>query len=257
METKMIRVPFSVELAKQIQDKEIEGKIVDTYYHCGARIVDFNFNTLKGKFIIIVSERNGDNEVYAICNEKGIIYLDKEEKYEDKPCFVLEVPEYTQFKDGDVYKTESGSISIYNGNYKAIAGLMPFYVGLRKVDKKLIFHKDGEKVGFGTLEECTLDVTEKERQQLIDALKQSTDPRAKDCLKKLGIEEEKPKYEFKPFDKVLVRDSILHKWEIDFFKKKIYSEECGNEYGCLLDNWKYCIPYNEQTAYLFDTTANP
>ena len=38
------------------------------------------------------------------------------------------------------------------------------------------------------------------------ALKASKEPKAKEYLKRFFGIEEKPKYEFKPFDKVLVRD---------------------------------------------------
>lgn len=51
--------------------------------------------------------------------------------------------------------------------------------------------------------------TEDERQKFIDALKTSKEPKAKMCLKQFfGIEIE-PEYKFKPFDKVLVRDTYI------------------------------------------------
>lgn len=40
---------------------------------------------------------------------------------------------------------------------------------------------------------------------MINALKASNNPKAKEYLKRFFGIEEKPKYEFKPFDKVLVR----------------------------------------------------
>lgn len=68
--------------------------------------------------------------------------------------------------------------------------------------------------------------TEDERQKFIDALKTSKEPKAKMCLKQFfGIEIE-PEYKFKPFDKVLVRDTperreAEHRQNRNFDKMKI------------------------------------
>lgn len=54
----------------------------------------------------------------------------------------------------------------------------------------------------------------------------------------------------KPFDKVLVRCNEADKWSIDFF-----SHIDKGHYICSGDNWfKYCLPYNEETAKLIGTT---
>lgn len=60
-----------------------------------------------------------------------------------------------------------------------------------------------------------------------------------------------PEYSFKPFDKVLVRNSDDEKWSCDFFS---YMEEgqaiCADTY------WLQCLPYNEETAKLIGTTKS-
>lgn len=64
------------------------------------------------------------------------------------------------------------------------------------------------------------------------------------------LEIEKPKCEFKPFDKVVVRCGKADKWSIDFFSYKV-----SNGYICTGDAWfGYCLPYNEETAHLLGTT---
>ena len=67
----------------------------------------------------------------------------------------------------------------------------------------------------------------------------------------------KPKVEFKPFDKVLCRNSKDDTWEADFFarltRKEIDYTQSG-KYLCVGDLWMYCIPYNEDTAHLLGTT---
>ena len=69
---------------------------------------------------------------------------------------------------------------------------------------------------------------------------------------KIQIVDLKLKVELKPFDKVVVRCSKADKWSIDFFSYKV-----SNGYICTGDAWfKYCLPYNEETAKLVGTTNN-
>ena len=65
----------------------------------------------------------------------------------------------------------------------------------------------------------------------------------------------KKKYVFKPFDKVIVRDSNNAKWQIDLFGYMGDDSGFCNFY-CLSTSWKQCLPYNEETAKLIGTTNN-
>ena len=57
------------------------------------------------------------------------------------------------------------------------------------------------------------------------------------------------KHQFKPFDKVLVRDSSLATWRANF-----YSHLAGeNNHVCISSTWNQCIPYNEETKHLLYT----
>ena len=65
----------------------------------------------------------------------------------------------------------------------------------------------------------------------------------------------KPKFDPKtlqPFDKVLVRDGNLGNWKNLFFSYIIERETCY-PYFCLNNQYKYCIPYNEDTMNLVGT----
>lgn len=55
---------------------------------------------------------------------------------------------------------------------------------------------------------------------------------------------------FKPFDRVVVRDNN-GTWQIDFF----YSFEPSTEYHYkgMVTNWQQCLPFNEETAKLIGT----
>lgn len=240
MKTKMIRVPFEVELAKKITNGEIDGKIV-TRDGRSARVICWDFSNIQN-IVSAISQEDGVENLSSIFHD-GTCSLSSRC---DEDLFI-EIPEYMTFKDGDVYKTEKGSVAIYNGNYQAIMNNTPYYVGLRKSDGILMFQSND--YGFGVIQKCTLDVTKEEKQHLIDALKTSKNPKAKECLKILGIEV-KQEYEFKPFDKVLVRCYDESQWCARFFDRMFK----GN-YACTDSlRYKQCIPYNEQTAHLLGTT---
>ena len=63
----------------------------------------------------------------------------------------------------------------------------------------------------------------------------------------------KNQFEFKPFDRVLVRDYIDEKWYPAHYK---YYDPNNKEYPHICDNigWRQCIPYNEETKHLVGTT---
>lgn len=67
------------------------------------------------------------------------------------------------------------------------------------------------------------------------------------------LELRKKKYEFKPFERVLVREDDSHSWIAD-----IYSHRHPNRdvYICVGGVWPCCIPY-EGNEHLYSTTNNP
>ena len=71
----------------------------------------------------------------------------------------------------------------------------------------------------------------------------------------LKVEPVKPEVPFnlKPFDKILVRDDFSKKWTVDMFS--YYDPEDDDyHYVCVGSHYRYCLPYNEQTAHLLGTT---
>ena len=74
---------------------------------------------------------------------------------------------------------------------------------------------------------------------------------------KVPIKKFDPK-DFKPFDKVLVRDDDGFKW-CPTFLEKISKEPSGKYLAVELISeckWDMCIPYNEETKYLVGTTED-
>ena len=66
-----------------------------------------------------------------------------------------------------------------------------------------------------------------------------------------------PKYQFHPFEKVMVRDEDNEEWHIDFFDHEATLKRDGEEgtFTTMTFNspYKQCIPYNEITKCLKDT----
>ena len=62
--------------------------------------------------------------------------------------------------------------------------------------------------------------------------------------------------EFKPFDRVLVRDDDDDEWHIDFFEGMNKDKDEPFWYRCLNNSWEHCIPY-EGNEHLLSTTGEP
>lgn len=67
------------------------------------------------------------------------------------------------------------------------------------------------------------------------------------------VNDQKPKTELKPFDKVLVRDSDDREWGCDFFS---HLGDKKDAFYCIFSWWKQCIPY-EGNEHLLGTKNNP
>lgn len=66
------------------------------------------------------------------------------------------------------------------------------------------------------------------------------------------VNDQKPKTELKPFDKVLVRNYNDNKWHCELFG---FKDEDG-VFVCINSYWRQCIPY-EGNEHLLGTTNNP
>ena len=93
--------------------------------------------------------------------------------------------------------------------------------------------------------------SEEEKQQLFDALAKE----GKRWNPDTKLFEDLPKKcEFKPFDKVLVRDSGDEEWKADFFSHNRFVDVLYYRFSCVGNMWRHCIPYNEETKHLLGTT---
>lgn len=244
MGTKYVKMPFDVELAKKITNGEAEGKVV-TRDGRNARIVCWDRADKIYPIVGLCNYPDSDNEIVYSYTKDGCFDHTKKGYNQD---IVLEVPEYMTFKDGDI--VAFGGNNDHVGIFKSLnlkERTFSSYATL--TSKSLVVYEPG-----WTLINIHI-ATKEQRQRIINALKSSEVPKAKECLKKLGIEE-KPKCEFKPFDKVLVRDNDKEVWRATIFSHFENNPEHLFKFVCIGESWQYCIPYNEQTAHLLGTTEN-
>lgn len=244
MGAKMIRVPFEVELAKKITNGYAEGRIV-TRDGRSARVICWDFSNIQNIVSAISQEDGVENVSYNFHDGTCSLSLQCDED------LFLEIPEYMTFKDGHVIAYDNvKDVFFIIGSKCSMTDENPHYYV--KYEKGYLTF--GAEDSFCRLKYSRL-VTEEERQKFIDALKESKEPQAKEYLKLFFGIEVKQEYEFKPFDKVLVRDGNDGVWVADIFSN--YSNNSEWKYKTVGGSpWKQCIPYNEQTAHLLGTTEN-
>lgn len=155
----------------------------------------------------------------------------------------LEIEKQPEFKDGDIVISKSDVIVLVKRI--SFSKKVYFHAYMSKGDAYI---QVTEHEYYGYTYEIKGLATESEKQQLFDALKK--EGKAWDEEKKKIIDLPK-KCEFKPFDKVLVRD-CNHKWKAGFFSH--YSEGLNYPFICVGGGYGQCIPYNEETAHLLGTT---
>lgn len=242
METKYVRVPFDLQLAKEITNGTEKGRIV-TRGGESIRILCFDRKTDMYPIVSLVDVKNQESVEFHDLNGRW------GDDGDDVLDLMLEIPEYMTFKDGDV---------IAYDNVKDVFFIIGSKCSMTDENPHYYVKYENGHIAFGTENSfCRLKgsrlATEEEKQKLIDALKASKDPKAKECLKILGIEV-KQEFEFKPFDKVLVRDNGGF-WICSLFSH-ISKKQDKYKYITVTGSFENCIPYNEQSAHLLGTTEN-
>lgn len=223
MKTKTI--PFDIEIAKKIQSRELQGRIV-TDTKLPVKILCFD---RKVPEYIVVGLVNG----YSIfCYSKDGVSEPQPERITHTIYIELseEAPKY-EFKVGDIVKVADGD--------RAVNSVGPIIAPIYPIDPKdnrmkwLVVVEKGVCASI-ILEENLELASEKE----------------KEIYKNIKVER---KYEFKPFDKVLVRQSDKDDWRVAFYSH--FNPEENLHVTAWL-NWYQCIPY-EGNEHLVGTTNKP
>lgn len=141
-----------------------------------------------------------------------------------------------KFKKGDVVSSKKGDLYLVLNTNNSTVHLLT------------LLYKDGNFIAYNTFSMTSEDLTiatEEERNKFYSTLVREGYKYDKDQHKLV-------KQEFKPFEKVLVRDDTNKEWSIDLFS--YYDEENKNfPYVCMHIHYRYCIPY-EGNEYLLGTT---
>lgn len=154
---------------------------------------------------------------------------------------VVEKPQ-PEFKDGDIVKSDSGTIVLVRGI--SLTRKIYYHAYMRN---EYIYINPIKGEFFSRISRIKRFATDSEKQQLFDALAKKG--KAWDAEKK-QIVDLKPKCEFKPFDKVLSRRCSEDYWVLNFYSHKTDYYHVCIDGSSNLD----CIPYNEETAHLLGTT---
>lgn len=211
----------------------VNGKFyngISPEYICG---VDISSSFLTGnggwtsEFYIPASEE-AKKELFDKMAEAGYKWnADTLELEEIKPCF----------KEGDILvREEDSTLYLFTG------------VIINDIMQACCLLADGTAIDCGISISSLKLVSITERNKFYSAL-------ARDGYKYDKEQHTLVKQEFKPFEKVLVRDDTNKKWSIDLFS--YYDEENKNfPYVCMHIHYCYCIPY-EGNEYLLGTTDSP
>lgn len=220
-----------------------------------------DYTEFKAKYTLhLIASTNAENEV---CKTNNFVHVLKEE---DKQSYLATAETYfhvnitkgsleieqpkQEFKDGDIVALvvrKCTHIAIFKSRQETYIG---FHAVLCNNEQLLLEEPFREDDGDIELRLAT----DSEKQQLFDAL--AEEGKAWDSDKKQIVDLPK-KCEFKPFDKVLCRNSKDDTWEADFFARLTRKEIDyikSDKYLCVGQLWMYCIPYNEETAHLLGTT---
>ena len=168
--------------------------------------------------------------------------------FRDAQCLLFpssEMRDWSKFfKRGDVVVSEKVGMTVVfegwaNGTYTEFNTTVNLYcdgnTGEEEVCDTLLYRK----------------ATEDERKQFIEKVERIL--KGKYNHETLQVEPVKFKCQFKPFDKVLVRDCIEQKWEATIFSYYDQTAEEGFPYMCITSCYHYCIPY-EGNEHLLGTT---
>lgn len=167
----------------------------------------------------------------------------------------LEIEKQTEFKDGDIVFVKSYMLGINTSSMIAIfrkgkeIDKYKFSPALCESNEHDTYLREDPVVLSPSDINIFRPATDSERQKLFDSLEKKN--KAWDAEKK-QIVDIKKELQFKPFEKVLVRDSYDDMWRASFFS---HIKEDDGRYVTTGLSWKFCIPY-EGNEHLLGTTDN-
>lgn len=258
METKYITIPFDVKRARSITSGVEPGKIV-TRDGRDARIVCWDYQSMSNDYPILALIRQDNQErpiPYSLDGKYNIYSY----KVENSCDLLLSVPEWATFKDGDIIYCEVDNgdsgvckwVSILKGKVECFSGDLYTDEYATCIIESNTCKGEMSFDGYADNIDTIVLANESQKQYIIEAIKESKEPKAKEYLKRFFGIEGKKEFDFKPFDKVLVRDDD-GVWFAGIFSHL----RRDGQFFCSGGNlWEQCIPYNDQTKHLLGTTED-
>ena len=232
-----------------------------------ARLIDFDLEKAKAGAKVVTSEGHDvrilcydrvatfpivalfkvfDNEYVCFCSESGAIHDNSDGNISR---LMIEEPIY---EDGDIIAFGCEEDNPIIGIFKALSA----YGRYTHCDYFDLLHNGTMK--FSPAEEFINDnlrlATEEEKNKLFDAL--AKEGKRWNAEKKCIEELPRNTHEFKPFDKVLVRDKDDEEWRTEIFSNYYKTVNGDPFYRCLVAAWEQCIPY-EGNESLLGTSNKP
>ena len=155
----------------------------------------------------------------------------------------LEIEKQTEFKDGDIVFVKSYMLGINTSSMIAIfrkgkeIDKYKFSPALCESNEHYTYLREDHVVLSQSDINIFRHATDSERQKLFDSLEKKN--KAWDSEHKMIVDIKK-EHKFKPFEKVLVRDSYDDVWRASFFS---HIKENDGRYVTTCLTWKFCIPY--------------
>ena len=174
--------------------------------------------------------------------ERVTITLEVAGKADSEGCF-LDVKikkKQSEFRDGDIVVTDAIPSMYYSKCIFILKG--DLNTDESHANSYVFYNISNNHISFNVLDTTIRDrnihcATEEEKQQLFDVL--AKQGKTWDAEKKQIINIKK-EHQFKPFEKVLVRDSYDDVWRACLFS---HIRENDGRYVTTCFTWKFCIPY--------------
>lgn len=225
MEYKMVTIPFDLETAKKINIGERVGQIVTEKGRNRAEIV-YEDNSSICPLLVVIHSISVSADWFSATGKA----------FSSENRLLLEVPEYTTFKDGDVLSNKDGSyIFILNTHGKYLTS---FYASLAagtslNISDNLAAHENHI--------ECYRLATDSEKQKMIKALKKSENPKAKEYLKRFfGIKDRVLKYVYN-----IKQERSYNNDLVGIFER--YKDIADGDMEVAMNFIKEAYPFNEET----------
>lgn len=213
-----------------------------------------DYTKFLGKIKVLGNSHCYDTANYSLASkEEALEFIKSVEEINNGKLNLetLEIEKQLELRDGDIIVTDAVPSMCYSKCIFILKGDWNIYED--RVNSYIFYNVYNNHISFNIVDKAIRDrdihlATEEEKQQLFDALAKEGKRWNTEKKQIVNLKE----YQFKPFDKVLVRDDYEDEWRASFFS---HIREGLSRYVTTGLVWKFCIPY-EGNEHLLGTTNN-